>query len=58
MPTVAGGTQPHREHIPDVPLPYHLAVARKVKRPEVEKVPVAKAAVDAEWGKAIDDPSS
>ena len=50
------GSQPHRDRIPEVSIPSVVAVSRKVKRAEVERVPAAKAAVDAEWKKLAEMP--
>ena len=56
MPVLPVGSQPHRDRIPEVSIPYIVAVSRKVKRAEVEKVPAAKEAVDAEWKKLAEMP--
>ena len=56
MAVLPAGSQPHRSRIPEVSLPYIVAVSRKVKRAEVERVPAAKEAVDAEWKKLAEMP--
>ena len=56
MAVLPAGSQPHRSRIPEVSLPYTVAVSRKVKRAEVERVPATKAAVDAEWKKLAEMP--
>ena len=56
MAVLPAGSQSHRSRIPEVSLPYTVAVSRKVKRAEVERVPAAKEAVDAEWKKLAEMP--
>ena len=56
MAVMPVGSQPHRSRIPEVSIPFTVAVARKVKRADVERVPAAKDAVDAEWKKLAEMP--
>lgn len=48
--------QEHRLRVPEVALPYPLAVARKVKRAEVLRVPAAQLAMEKEWNKLANAP--
>ncbi len=52
------GQQGHREREPATGMPYDCAVARKVSRGEVERVPAARAAVGKEWDKLAKMPHS
>lgn len=56
MPVIKDHGQEHREKIPLCSLPFNVAVARKVSRTEVEKVPEARLAVDKEWNKLAETP--
>ena len=50
--------QEHRERIvPDALLQFDCAVARKVRRDKVSRVPEASAAVDKEWNKLAQTPT-
>jgi hypothetical protein len=53
MPVDCDSPPEHRWRIPECDPLFPSAVARKVKRAEVEQMPAAKAAVDKEWFKLL-----
>jgi hypothetical protein len=56
MPCVAANASrwEHRDKIAPRILPFNAAVAQSISRKEVQKIPAAKAAMDAEWSRLRD----